>query len=87
MIWTISTWIVLGIMAGAIATLFTYRGGSTHIGMNLVLGIFGAVLGGLVLKIFGITLAGGFTVASFVTAFLGAMVLLAVASALHREAF
>lgn len=47
-VWTILTWILFGLVAGALARLLTPGRDPMGIGMTIVLGIVGAFVGGLV---------------------------------------
>jgi uncharacterized membrane protein YeaQ/YmgE (transglycosylase-associated protein family) len=71
-------WIVLGALAGIIAEKLT--GWRTGLIMATVVGIVGALLGGFLAKtVFHVhTLNGFFNLSTWVTAILGAVVLLAV---------
>jgi uncharacterized membrane protein YeaQ/YmgE (transglycosylase-associated protein family) len=76
MLGTIIAWIIIGGIAGWLASLLV-RGGGMGIGMDIVVGIIGGIIGGFILGIFGI--GGGFTgfnIVSLVTAFVGAVILL-----------
>jgi uncharacterized membrane protein YeaQ/YmgE (transglycosylase-associated protein family) len=76
MLGTIIVWIIIGGLAGWLASLVV-RGGGMGIGMDIVVGIIGALIGGFILSILG--LGGGFTgfnLISLVTAFIGAVILL-----------
>jgi len=76
MLGTILAWIIIGGIAGWLASLLV-RGGGMGIGMDIVVGIVGGIIGGFILGLLG--LGGGFTgfnIASLITAFIGAVVLL-----------
>jgi uncharacterized membrane protein YeaQ/YmgE (transglycosylase-associated protein family) len=76
MLGTIIVWIIIGGIAGWLASLVV-RGGGMGIGMDIVVGIIGALIGGFILSVLG--LGGGFTGFNFislVTAFIGAVILL-----------
>ncbi len=81
-------WIVLGLIAGYIAsTLVNTRG--EGLAFNILLGIVGAVLGGLLFLLFnaiGATGVTGFNVWSLLVAVVGAVVLLVVWHAIQRSA-
>ena len=70
-------WIVVGGIAGWLASLVVDGGGMGVLG-DIIVGIVGAILGGLVLSLllpgsFGFT---GFNLGSLVVAFIGAVILL-----------
>ncbi len=69
-------WIIIGGIAGWMASLImkTREG----ILLNIVVGIVGGLIGGWVLGLLGISPDGNGLVASFLTALLGACILLAV---------
>jgi uncharacterized membrane protein YeaQ/YmgE (transglycosylase-associated protein family) len=76
MLGTIIAWIIIGGIAGWLASLLV-RGGGMGIGMDVVVGIVGGLIGGFILSLLG--LGGGFTgfnFVSLVTAFIGAVILL-----------
>ena len=73
----ILTWIVLGLVAGWLASQFM-RGGYGLVG-DIVLGIVGAIVGGFLCGlILGRDMVTGFNLESVLVAFLGAVVLIAV---------
>ena len=76
MLGTIIIWIIIGGIAGWLASLVV-RGGGLGIVGDIVVGIVGALIGGFILGALG--LGGGFTgfnLVSLVTAFIGAVILL-----------
>jgi len=77
-------WIVLGLIAGYIAsTLVNNRG--EGLPMDIVLGIVGAVIGGWLFNAFGATGVTGFNLWSLLVAVVGAVVLLVVWHAIRRS--
>jgi uncharacterized membrane protein YeaQ/YmgE (transglycosylase-associated protein family) len=77
--WNILAWIVVGGIAGWLASLVV-RGAGMGIIMNIVIGIVGAILGGALLSFllpgsFDFT---GFNFVSLLVAFVGAIVLLLI---------
>lgn len=74
-------WIILGGLAGWIASKITGNDAQMGVGMNIVVGIVGAIIGGWLVSLFigvGIT---GFNIWSFMVAVLGAVILLYVVNA------
>jgi uncharacterized membrane protein YeaQ/YmgE (transglycosylase-associated protein family) len=67
-------WLVIGALAGWIAGKLMKGGGFGLVG-NIIVGIVGAVVGGLVFDILGFEMDDGF-VGSLITAVLGAVILL-----------
>ena len=74
---SILAWIVLGLIAGFIASKL-YSGSGQGFLMDIVLGIVGAVLGGYLFTALGATGITGFNLYSMFVAVIGAVVLLAV---------
>ena len=74
----IIAWIVLGGIAGWLASVATGRSGQQGCLMDVLIGIAGAVLGGLLFSLIGGTGVTGFNLYSILVAFLGAVVLLAI---------
>jgi uncharacterized membrane protein YeaQ/YmgE (transglycosylase-associated protein family) len=85
MFWTIITWIVLGAFAGWIASIITGTNERVNGWMNIVVGIIGAFIGGLVLQLLGAGTPSGFNLASLLTAILGAVILLSLVRAFRRD--
>ena len=81
---TILLWLVLGGIAGWLASLVMRRDGSMGIGLNILVGIIGAVIGGVIMNLFGAPGAGGINIWSLVVAFVGAVVLLAIINLFKR---
>lgn len=80
----ILSWIIFGGLAGWVASLLV--GGNERQGciMNIIVGVVGAFIGGLLMQLLG----GGefnfdFDLTSFIVAVIGAVVLLAIVNALR----
>lgn len=74
----ILSWLVMGALAGWVASILMKKKRSMGLIANIVVGIAGAFIGGFVMEFFnkgGIT---GFNFTSFLIAVLGAVILLAV---------
>ncbi len=78
---SIVAWIVLGLIAGFIASKVMNNSGEGTI-LDIVLGIVGAVVGGFVFNMFGAAGVTGFNLWSIVVAAVGAMIVLGVKHAL-----
>jgi uncharacterized membrane protein YeaQ/YmgE (transglycosylase-associated protein family) len=80
---SILAWIVVGLVAGWLAGMVMKGGGYGVVG-DIIVGIVGALLGGFLSAwLFGVQNAvNGVSIISIVTAFLGAIVLIAVIRAL-----
>lgn len=74
----IISWIVFGIIAGALARFI--RPGPDNMGIivTMILGIVGAVVGGWISTFFGFGTVDGFNIGSFAVAVIGALVVLFV---------
>ncbi|MCW2284882.1 putative membrane protein YeaQ/YmgE (transglycosylase-associated protein family) [Rhodoblastus acidophilus] len=73
----IISWIVLGLIAGFIASKLVNHTGSGML-MDIVLGIVGAVVGGYIATALGMGGVSGFNLYSIIIAALGAVVVLLV---------
>ena len=70
-------WIVLGLIAGFIASKIVNRAGEGFI-MDIILGIVGAVVGGFIFQQFGAAGITGFNIYSMIVAIIGAIILLVI---------
>lgn len=77
-------WILLGAIAGWLASVVMKTRKEQGLLMDIVVGIVGAVLGGWIFGLFGAQGVSGFNLSSLVVAFVGAVVLLAILRALRR---
>lgn len=68
--------LVIGGLAGWVASMLMKTDGSMGILMNIVVGVIGAVIGNALLPLLGVSGTTGFSVWSFVVALLGAVILL-----------
>ena len=71
-------WIVLGAAAGWVASIIMKTDAQQGWLMNIVLGIIGAFVGGLVVSMFGGPGVTGFNLSSFLVTLLGAVVVIAI---------
>ncbi len=78
---SILVWIIFGALAGWIASAL--MGSSTGLLWDIVLGIVGAGLGGLVMNLLGQPGVSGFNLYSIVVAIVGAIILIGIARALR----
>jgi uncharacterized membrane protein YeaQ/YmgE (transglycosylase-associated protein family) len=74
-------WIVLGGIAGLIASMIM-KSGHGILG-DIIIGIIGAVLGGFIMNLFGQSGVSGFNLYSIIVAVLGAVVLLWIVKAVR----
>lgn len=74
---SIIAWIIFGLVAGFVASKLVDRRGAGAL-VDIVLGIVGAVVGGLMFSVIGAVGVTGFNLWSFFVAVLGAMAVLVV---------
>ncbi|AYV48534.1 GlsB/YeaQ/YmgE family stress response membrane protein [Caulobacter flavus] len=74
---SILAWVVLGLVAGFIASKLVNRSGGSLV-LDLVLGIVGAVVGGFLFNQFGSAGVTGFNLYSLLVATVGAAVVLLI---------
>jgi uncharacterized membrane protein YeaQ/YmgE (transglycosylase-associated protein family) len=77
----IIAWLVLGLIAGALASMVMRGGGYGIIG-DIIVGVVGALIGGFIFSAFGGTGVTGFNLWSLVVAFVGACILIAILRAI-----
>lgn len=77
-------YILIGMAAGFIAGKIM-RGGGFGILINLILGIVGGVLGGWIFGLLGISVRSGAIIGNLITATVGAIVVLAIASLFRKK--
>jgi len=77
----IISWLVLGLIAGFIASKVVNHTGSGII-MDIVLGVVGAVVGGFIFTFFGANGVTGFNIYSAIVAVIGAIVVLFLSHAI-----
>jgi uncharacterized membrane protein YeaQ/YmgE (transglycosylase-associated protein family) len=73
----ILAWLVLGLVAGFLASLVMKGGGYGMIG-DIIVGIIGALLGGFIFSLLGGSGVNGLNLYSLIVAFIGACVLIAI---------
>jgi uncharacterized membrane protein YeaQ/YmgE (transglycosylase-associated protein family) len=76
-------WIILGLIAGFIASKIVNKEGQGFF-LDIVLGVIGAVIGGWLFGVFGATGVTGFNLYSMFVAIVGAIVVLVVYHAVRR---
>ena len=69
-------WLILGGLAGWVASMIQGRDAQMGIGLNILVGVIGGILGGWLLTLVGFDVAGGGWIFSFLTCLLGAVILL-----------
>lgn len=81
---SIIAWIVLGLVAGFVASKIVNRTGEGVV-IDILLGIGGAIVGGWLFNAFGVRGVSGLNLYSMVVATLGAVVVLVLYHALFRS--
>jgi uncharacterized membrane protein YeaQ/YmgE (transglycosylase-associated protein family) len=79
-------WILLGGIAGWLASLVMKTNARQGTLVDIVVGIVGAFIGGFVFNLLGAAGATGFNLYSLLVAFVGAMILLAALKTFNRVA-
>ena len=74
-------WILLGGLAGWVASMVMKTDKSMGVFANIVVGIVGALIGGFLVSVLGGQGVTGFNVWSFLVALLGSVILLAIVKA------
>lgn len=69
-------WIIIGGIAGWIASKIMKTDAQQGILLNIVVGVIGGLLGGLLLSLLGVDVAGAGLLFSFLTCLAGAVILL-----------
>jgi uncharacterized membrane protein YeaQ/YmgE (transglycosylase-associated protein family) len=76
-------WLIIGGIVGWLASIIMRTDGQQGIFLNIVVGIVGAVIGGLILGRGNINNAG-LSISTFLVSLLGAIVLLAIVNLVRR---
>lgn len=84
MVMGLFSWLVVGGIAGWLASMLAGANAKMGLVANIVIGIVGAMLGGFILGIFGIGGVSGFNLWSILVATLGAFVLIYVIRAIKK---
>jgi len=78
----IIAWIVVGLIAGWLAGMVMKGGGYGVIG-DIIVGVVGGLIGGFLASVlFHVDAVNGFDITSIITAFVGAVILIAILRAL-----
>lgn len=77
-------WIILGALAGWIASMIMKTNAQQGVLGNIVIGVVGAVLGGWAMNFFGQAGVTGFNLYSLLVAVLGAVLLLGIVGLFRR---
>ncbi|MPM30149.1 hypothetical protein SDC9_76694 [bioreactor metagenome] len=79
-------WIIIGALAGWIASMLTGNNEKMGTGANIVVGIIGGFIGGLVMNLLGGSGITGFNLWSLLVAVIGSVILLWIVNAIKRRA-
>lgn len=78
-------WIIIGGIAGWIASMVTKNNRRMGAGLNILVGIIGGFIGGLVVNLFGGYGVTGFNLWSLLVATGGAIILLLIVNAFRKK--
>ncbi len=78
-------WLILGGISGWLASKITGHDRQMGFGLNLLVGIIGAFIGGWVAAFFGLGPATGLNLWSFIVSILGAVILLSIVRLVRRK--
>lgn len=81
---SILAWVVLGGIAGWIGSLFMGTDAAQGVFLNIVIGVVGAVVGGMLFNMLGASGVTGFNLYSLAVAVVGAVVAIWVVGLLRR---
>ena len=82
---SICGWLILGGLAGWIASLITGRSDQQGCLMNIIVGIIGAAIGGAIVGFLGGGGVTGFNLPSLIVAIIGAVLLLGIVNLITRR--
>lgn len=75
-LWAIITWVVVGGLAGWVASIITRTDAEQGLLGNIVAGVVGALVGGFIVGLLGGSGFTGFNLWSFIVALIGAVIVL-----------
>lgn len=73
--WAVVTWVIVGGLAGWVASMIMKTDKEQGVVGNIVVGILGALIGGFIVELAGGQGFSGFNLWSFIVALIGALVL------------
>ncbi|MGF1506554.1 MAG: GlsB/YeaQ/YmgE family stress response membrane protein [Chloroflexi bacterium] len=85
MIWNLLAFLLVGLIAGWLASIVMGTNETQGMLMDIVIGVVGAYIGGLLTALLGGPDVSGFNLPSILVAFLGSVVLLAIVKLIRRE--
>ncbi|MEJ4100800.1 GlsB/YeaQ/YmgE family stress response membrane protein [Corynebacterium mastitidis] len=77
-------WIIIGGLAGWIASKIKGTDEQQGLVLNVLVGVAGGLIGGFILNLFGVDVAGGGKIFSFLTCLLGSVILLTIVNKIRR---
>lgn len=77
-------WIIFGAISGWIASIFMKTDANQGLGMDIVMGIVGALVGGFLMEFMGQPGVNGFNLYSFLVAIAGACIVIYAGRMLRR---
>ena len=80
----ILSWIILGGLAGWVASIIMKKNASMGVFANIVVGIIGSFIGGIVMNLIGGWGVTGFNIRSFLVALVGSIILLAIVNLIKK---
>lgn len=81
----IISWIIVGALAGWIASMIMGKNAQMGAIANIIVGIIGAFIGGFVANLLGMGGVDGINIWSILVAILGAVILLAIVKAVQKK--
>ena len=78
-------WIIIGALAGWIASMLTGNSEKMGAGTNILVGIIGGFIGGVVMNLLGGAGITGFNIWSLVVAVIGSVILLWIVNAIKKK--
>ncbi|WP_455716892.1 GlsB/YeaQ/YmgE family stress response membrane protein [Anaerosporobacter sp.] len=79
------SWIIIGGIAGWLASIFTGNDRQMGLGGNIIVGILGGLLGGFLFNILGGYGVTGFNLWSLLVSFIGSVILLMIINAFSKK--
>lgn len=84
MLSNIVVWVIVGGLAGWIASKIVGKDSQMGLFANIAVGVLGAIIGGFILNLFGFSGVTGFNLWSILVAILGAVILLLVMNKIRK---
>lgn len=81
----IISWIIIGALAGWLASIITGNEEKMGAGKNIIVGILGAFIGGFIMNLIGGTGITGFNIWSLIVSFVGSVILLLIINAFNKR--